>query len=85
MVIAISTTIMPKAAKSAQIFMILSAIGGERGQPVALYTDPFKAKAEFEAINNMGNAMMGNLTAFLVAYMQPANGPLIEIEEIGRR
>jgi len=65
--------------------MILSAIGSERGQPVGFYYDPFKARADFAAINDMGSALTGNKTAFLVAYEIRKSGQLVEVSELGSK
>ena len=41
-----------------QLYMILSAIGCERGQPIGLYYDIFKAQADFAAITDIGGAQI---------------------------
>lgn len=68
-----------------QLYMILSAVGSERGQPVGLYYDPFKARADFAAINDMGSALTGNKTAFLVAYELQKSGQLAEVAELASK
>ena len=68
-----------------QLYMILSAVGSERGQPIGFYYDPFKARADFAAINDMGSALTGNRTAFLVAYEVKKRGQLVEVAEIGSK
>ena len=67
-----------------QIYMILSSVGAERGAPIGLYFDPFKATDDFNAINNMSTYWSGDPTAFLVAYELSAEG-LVEIAELGRK
>jgi hypothetical protein len=66
-----------------QIYMILSANKSERGEPIGFYTDPFKARADFAAINDMINAFTGNRTAFLIAYDVQPGGALAEVAELG--
>ena len=68
-----------------QLYMILSAIGCERGQPIGLYYDIFKAQADFVAITDIGSTLTGNLTVFLVAYKVQKGGQLIELQELGRK
>ena len=68
-----------------QLYMILSAVGTGRGQPVGFYYDPFKARADFAAINDVGSALTGNKTAFLVAYEVQKSGQLVEVAEIGSK
>jgi len=68
-----------------QLYMILSAVGSERGQPIGFYKDPFKARADFGAINDMLSALTGNLTAFLIAYEVQKGGQLVEVAELGRK
>jgi len=68
-----------------QLYMILSAVGSERGQPIGFYYDPFKARADFAAINNIFSAFTGNKTAFLVAYEVQKGGQLVEVAELGSK
>ena len=68
-----------------QVYMILSAVGSERGQPIGFYHDPFKARADFAAINDVGSALTGNKTVFLVAYTMQKNGQLVEVAELGSK
>jgi hypothetical protein len=68
-----------------QLYMILSAVGSERGQPIGFYYDPFKARADFAAINDVGSALTGNRTAFLVAYEVKKSGQLVEVAELGSK
>ena len=68
-----------------QFYMILSAVGSERGQPIGFYYDLFKAQADFNAINNIAGAFTGNLTAFLIAYELQKGGQLLELQEMGRK
>lgn len=68
-----------------QLYMILSAVGSERGQPIGLYYDVFKATADFNAINSTGGAFTGNLTVFLIAYQVQKGGQLTELQELGRK
>jgi hypothetical protein len=68
-----------------QLYIILSAVGDERGQPIGLYYDVFKAQKDFAAINNMGSAILGGLTAFLIAYQVQKGGQLVELQEMGRK
>ena len=68
-----------------QLYMILSAVGSERGQPIGLYYDAFKATQDFNAINNLASAFSGDLTAFLVAYEVQKGGQLVEVKELGRK
>jgi len=63
--------------------MILRANKMERGEPMGVYTDPFKARNDFAAINEMINAFTGNRTAFLVAYDVSPSGSLHEVAELG--
>lgn len=76
---------MPAKMKGTQLYMILSAVGMERGAPAALYFDPFKASAAFAAISDLASAFTGSYTAFLVAYEVDAEGHLVEIGELGRK
>jgi hypothetical protein len=71
--------------KNTQIYMLLSAVGLERGQPFAFFTDPFKARQYFEAVDGTASAFTGAYTAFLVAYNTTADGQLVEVEELGRK
>lgn len=73
-----------KAAMT-QLYMILSAVDQERGQPIGLYYDIFKAQKDFAAISDMGAAFTGHLTAFLVAYQVQKGGQLVELQELGRK
>ncbi len=68
-----------------QFYMILSAVGCERGQPYAFYKDPFKAQTDFDAIHDVYSALTGNRVAFLVAYELMSNGQLVEIAELGAK
>jgi hypothetical protein len=68
-----------------QLYMILSAVGYERGQPIGFYYDLFKARADFNAMNDLHSAFTGNLTAFLIAYEVQKGGALLEIQELGRK
>ena len=68
-----------------QIYMILSAVGDERGQPIGFYQDLFKARADFNALNDMHSAFTGHLTAFLIAYEIQKGGALTELQELGRK
>jgi len=68
-----------------QFYMILSAIGSERGQPIGFYKDLIKATADYNAINNISGAFTGNLTAFLIAYEVQKGGQLLELQELGRK
>jgi hypothetical protein len=68
-----------------QIYMILSAVGYERGPPIAVFFDPFAAKRMFDAIDNMVSAFIPKHTAFLVAYELQKDGQLLELEELGRK
>ncbi len=65
--------------------MILSAVGDQRGQPIAFYYDPFKARAHFATFSDMLSAFTGHYTAFLVAYEVDGSGSLVEIAELGRK
>ena len=51
-----------------QLYMILTAVGRERGQPCAVFFDPFAAKRAFEEIDGMSSHFTPTYTAFLVAY-----------------
>lgn len=76
----------PKKDRMASQFYILqSAIGYERGPPIAFFTDPFKAMAAYNATSDMSSAFMPCYSVFLVAYMIDTDGRLIEIEELGRK
>jgi len=66
------------------MYMILGAVDQERGQPIGLYYDIFKAQKDFAAISDVG-AFTGHLTAFLVAYDVQKNGQLMELQELGRK
>lgn len=68
-----------------QIYMILSAVGYERGQPCAVFFDPFAAKRAFDEMGSMISAFIPTYTAFLVAYELQKNGQLVELEELGRK
>ncbi len=68
-----------------QIYMILSAVGTERGQPLAVFFDPFAARRAFDAIDGFSSHFTGNYTAFLVAYEMGKDGTLVELDEIGRK
>ncbi len=68
-----------------QLYMILTAIGRERGQPCAVFFDPFAAKRAFEEIDGMSSHFTPTYTAFLVAYELQKNGQLVELEELGRK
>lgn len=68
-----------------QIYMILAAVGRKRGQPCAVFFDPFAARRAFDAIDDMSSHFTGNHVAFLVAYELGKDGQLIELEEIGRK
>jgi len=76
---------MPHTMKNVQVYMILGAVGKERGAPTGLYFDPFKARAAFAAISDISSAFTGSYTAFLVAYEIGAEGELTEVEELGRK
>jgi len=67
------------------IYMILSAVGDARGQPIGFYHDIFKARADFNALNDLHSAFTGSLTAFLVAYEIQKGGALTEVQELGRK
>jgi hypothetical protein len=71
--------------KPTQLYMILGAVGTERGAPFALFFDPFAARAAFAAITDLTGAFTGSYTAFLVAYEVGADGQLAEVEELGRK
>lgn len=66
-----------------QIYMILSAVGRERGQPCAVFYDPFAARRAFDEIDDMSAAFTGNRVAFLIAYEIMKNGQLMELAELG--
>jgi hypothetical protein len=66
-----------------QIYMILAAVGAERGQPCAVFFDPFAARRAFDEIDGTSAHFTGNRVAFLVAYEILKNGQLMELEEIG--
>lgn len=68
-----------------QVYMILSAVGMERGAPTHVFYDPFKARAHFEAISDIASAFTGSYTAFLVAYEIGTDGTLHELQELGRK
>lgn len=68
-----------------QMYMLLSAVGEERGQPIGLFFDPFRAKAAFAQFNDLYHAFGQGRTVFLVAYQAMPDGTLIELEEIGRK
>ncbi len=68
-----------------QVYMILSAIGYERGPPCAVFFDPFAAKRAFDAIDNFSVHFAPKHEAFLVAYELQKNGQLVELEELGRK
>lgn len=68
-----------------QVYMILSAVGTERGAPTHVFYDPFKARAHFATIDDIVSAFTGSYTAFLVAYEIGADGTLTELQEIGRK
>ena len=76
---------MPSKMKPTQLYMILSAVGTERGAPFALFFDPFAARAAFAAITDLTGAFTGSYTAFLVVYDVAPNGQLTEVEELGRK
>lgn len=76
---------MPSKMKATQLYMILGAVGLERGAPIGLYFDPFKAREAFAAITDLTGAFTGSYTAFLVAYEVGADGQLTEVEELGRK
>lgn len=76
---------MPTKMKGTQIYMLLAAVGTERGQPFAFFTDPFKARDAFAGISDITSAFTGSYTAFLVAYEVAENGQLTEVEELGRK
>ena len=65
--------------------MILRANQTERGEPLGIYTDPFKAQADFASIDATINLFTGNQTAFLVAYDLHPGGGLHEVAELGRK
>lgn len=71
--------------KGTQIYMLLAAVGMERGQPFAFFTDPFAARQAFASVDGTASAFTGSYTAFLVAYEVAENGQLIEIAELGRK
>jgi|GEM_PF-4963840 len=72
--------------KDLHFYMILAANGRERGQPIALFADIFKAQQEYAKINpGCYLALSGNYTAFLVAYKVGADGELHELHELGRK
>jgi hypothetical protein len=68
-----------------QLYMILGAVGYERGPPISLFFDPFKARAAFATYSDMAAAFGAGYTAFLVAYESYPDGTLVELEEIGRK
>jgi hypothetical protein len=68
-----------------QIYMILSAIGTERGQPCAVFYDPFAARRAFDEIDGTSSHFTGNYVAFLVAYDIMKNGQLMELDELGHK
>ena len=71
--------------KPIPVYMILSAVGTERGQPTHTFFDPFLARATFDALDvGMALAFTGNYSAFLVAY-EIREGVLVETAEIGRK
>ena len=76
---------MPSKMKPTQLYMILSAVGMERGAPIALFFDPFAARAAFAAISDISSAFTGSYAAFLVAYDVAPDGQLTEVEELGRK
>lgn len=75
-----------KMTKPLPIYMILSAVGTERGQPIYTFFDPFLARATFDALEvGMAYAFTGNYSAFLIAYEIGEGGALRELEELGRK
>ena len=64
-------------------YMILSAVKGSRGAPVALYWDPFKARADFDAI--VTSWILPDKQAFLVSYEIQPDGSLRELAELGAK
>ena len=68
-----------------QIYMILNAVGRERGEPCAVFFDPFAAKRAFDEIDGFSSHFTPSYTAFLIAYELQKHGQLIEIEEIARK
>jgi hypothetical protein len=75
-----------KTTKPIPVYMILSAVGTERGSPIYTFFDPFLARSTFDSIDvGMAIAFTGNYSAFLVAYEIGAGGVLIETAELGRK
>lgn len=72
----------------ATCYMILKQEGNEaRGAPVAMFSDPFKARAVFDGIpNNIVGAFTGGGGSHqLVAYGVDAYGTLMELQLIGMK
>lgn len=72
----------------ATCYMILKQEGNEaRGAPVAMFSDPFKARAVFEAIpaNIVGAFTGGGGYHQLVAYAVDPYGTLTELQVIGMK
>ena len=65
-------------------YMILGAVKGARGPPVALYWDPFKARADFDAIVT-SSRWTGDKEAYLVCYEIQPDGSLRELSELGAK
>jgi hypothetical protein len=66
------------------LYMILTAIGNQRGEPIALFYDAFQARSAFSLISDVAQAFTGNNTAFLVMYELGPYG-LREVQELARK
>ena len=72
-------------SKPIQCYMILGAVGEERGAPMQFFWDPFKAREAFSYYGDVLHAFGGGYTAFLVAYEVQPDGGLRELAELGRK
>ena len=63
--------------------MILGGVGGQRGAPVAVFWDPWKAQQQFDAIQTPTYMITGDRSFWLVAYEAHADGTLNELLEMG--
>ena len=82
----ITTTTTTKMKKPIPVYMILSAVGTERGQPLYTFFDPFLARATFDAMDvGLASAFTGNYNVFLIAYEIGEGGMLTEMGELGRK
>jgi hypothetical protein len=66
------------------LYIILGAVKGERGPPVAIYWDPIKARSDFDAIITT-SMWFGDKQAYLVSYALHPDGSLHEIAELGAK